>query len=115
MATQNMNDASAWTLHFSTGNNSCQFTVYAYTASQARRKLKATLKQAREGHDSFFSIEGGYAPSLASLDKKDSKLSALDFNGNKMISYSTLDHMIDMAFLIRTKWRDVFFISSLDG
>ena len=111
---QSFETASLWVLTFSNGDRPCEFTIYAFTASQARRKLKATLRQYREEKKSIRTFEGPFTGGLQSV-LNSTELGAPNNDGSKWCEYENVDEMIENAFLSRQDYRDVSFHCALDG
>lgn len=106
---------SLWRL--SCDDGTVELVVRAYTAGQARRKLKAVIRQARAGTASFTEAVGPYAGSLRDFlcPKEQVTIRGPNFDGTGIAMYTNVDHMVDVAFLKREHLKDVFFISHLDG
>ena len=102
---------SLWRLSFEQGT--MQLVVRAYTAGQARRKLKAVIRQMRDGKKTIATLEGLYGTSLKDLlePKGPITLYGPTFDGSGTQKYTSLDHLVDVAFLTREPLKDVFFIS----
>lgn len=106
--------ACLWVLPFSNGFHPCEFTVYAYTAAQARRKLKAVIRQARDGKPSLRTFEGPYSGGLKDI-LVSKELQAPNYEGKQWRKYGSLDEMVETAFLDREDYRDVSLHTALDG
>ena len=101
-----------WNLDFSPAPESrLRFQIYAYTAAQARRKLKAAITQALEGKASMRvdlpqELEIGTVEMLLAGEY----FYGPDFEGTGMTHYSSIHEMVENAFLTRQPWRDVALI-----
>lgn len=106
--------ACLWTLSFHVGDAreyNCTLEVYAFTASQARRKLAATIRQVREGKPSIRENSSPWAVKLDEVISQDLALRGPDYEGNDEQEYKCIDEMIQNAYLKRRQWTDVSFVS----
>lgn len=101
-----------WNLDFSPAPGSrLRFQVYAYTAAQARRKLKAAIAQALEGKSSMrLDLPQELEVATVEMLLEGNCFRGPDYDGTCIIEYSSIDEMVENAFLTRQPWKDVAFV-----